>query len=76
MLLFIIMDDLLINLHHLLPELIFNFLGFHLNDILVRVNAVAWFVEYVMALYFIFWIVSKLPFSEKLKIIVLFCLCQ
>nr|CBX28906.1 hypothetical protein N47_B20520 [uncultured Desulfobacterium sp.] len=73
--LFIILDDVLINLHHPLLEIILNFLGFHLNGILVRVNAVAWFVEYVMVLYFIFWIVSKLPFSEELKLIVLFCLC-
>jgi peptidoglycan/LPS O-acetylase OafA/YrhL len=72
---FIILDNVLINLHHPLPEIILNFLGFHLNDILVRVNAVAWFVEYVMVLYFIFWIVSKFSFSEKLKLTVLFCLC-
>ena len=72
--LFIVLDHFLIKLHHPLSELVFNFLGFHLNGVLVRVNAVAWFVEYVMVLYFIFWIVSKLSFSEEIKIFILFFL--
>ncbi|MCI5165720.1 MAG: acyltransferase [Candidatus Electrothrix sp. GM3_4] len=73
--LFIILDHLLIKLHHPLLEIALNFLGFHFNGVLVRVNAVAWFVEYVMVLYFIFWIVSKLSFSEEVKILILLFLC-
>jgi peptidoglycan/LPS O-acetylase OafA/YrhL len=73
--LFVLLDYFLINLHHSLSEIILNFLGFHLNDMLVRVNAVAWFVEYIMVLYFIYWIVSKLSFSDEIKLIFLFCLC-
>ena len=72
--LFIFLDQILINLHHSLPEIVLNFLGFHLTNILVRINAPAWFVEYVMVLYFIFWLVSKLSFSDEVKILVLFCL--
>lgn len=73
--LFIALDYFLINVKHSLPEIFFNFLGGHVTDAFGSVNSPAWFVEFIMVLYFIFWVTTKLPFIENIKLIILFVLC-
>lgn len=71
LMLFIFLDYFLINLHHPYYEIVFNFLGGHFSGALVRVNSVAWFVEYILLLYFIFFCVSYLSLSKILKVFLL-----
>jgi len=73
---FILMDHFLIGLNHSALEIALNFIGIHRNNILLRVNAFAWYVEYIMVLYLMYWIASKLPFSENIKIASLFIFCM
>lgn len=75
LILFIALDYFLLNVKHSIPEILFNFLGGHVTDAFGSVNSPAWFVEFIMVLYFIFWVTTKLPFSENIKLIALFVLC-
>jgi peptidoglycan/LPS O-acetylase OafA/YrhL len=73
--LFIILDHFLIDLHHHVPEIVLNFLGIHFNNVLIRVNAVAWFIEYIIVLYIVYWATTKLHVSDVSKIAILFISC-
>lgn len=72
LILFIVLDGFLLDLYHPLPEIILNFTGVHLGGVLIRINASAWFVEYIMVLYFVYWLATKLPFTETIKLMALF----
>ncbi|MHB8130226.1 MAG: acyltransferase family protein [Mobilitalea sp.] len=76
LILFIFLDDILINLKHSFAEIMLNLIGVHFNDMLLRVNAAAWFIEYIMVLYIVYWLVSKLSFSENIKIITITLICM
>lgn len=75
LILFISLDSFLIDLYQPSIEIVLNFLGIHFNGALTQINAVAWFVEYIMILYGIYWLSSKIPFGENSKLIVLVFLC-
>jgi peptidoglycan/LPS O-acetylase OafA/YrhL len=76
LIIFITLDMWLVDLYHPPAEIILNIIGIHFNGMAERVNAVAWFVEFVMVLYFIFWLSSKLQLNENGKLFVLFILCS
>jgi len=73
--LFICLDYFLINLRHPLQEILLNVLGIYKTDMLIRINAVAWFVTYIMVQYLAYWLISKLPLSDIVKLICLFIMC-
>lgn len=59
LILFVALDAVLIGLTHPWPELVYNFAGGHFNGVFSRVNAPAWFVGFLLAMYALFFGVSR-----------------
>ena len=70
--LFLILDYILIGMVHPWYEIVFNLLGGHFNGALVRVNAPAWFVQYILILYVLYFAVSRTVLPESTKLAMLF----
>jgi peptidoglycan/LPS O-acetylase OafA/YrhL len=72
--LFIFLDYFLLNLCYPLSRILLSILGIHLNEI-PSINPPVWFIQYIMMQYLIYWLISKLPFSDTVKLIGLFVIC-
>ena len=72
--LFIFLDYFLLNLYHPLQRILLSILGIHLNEFPI-INPPVWFIQYIMMQYLIYWLISKLPFPDIVKLIGLFVIC-
>lgn len=72
--LFIFLDYFLLNYSHPLPRILLSILGIHLNEFPI-INPPVWFIQYIMIQYLIYWLISKFPFTDTVKLIGLFAIC-
>jgi len=71
--LFVFLNYFLLNVSYPLHEILLNMSGITLNKL--PINPPTWFVEYIMLQYLIYWLISKLPFSDIVKLVGLFVIC-
>jgi len=71
--LFIFLNYFLLNVSYPLQEILFNMSGITLNKL--PINPPTWFVEYIILQYLIYWLISKLPFADIIKLVGLFVIC-
>lgn len=70
--LFTLMDHFLLGLEHSWLELLGNVAGVGFNGIYVRVNSPTWFITYILVNYVIFYCISFLKLSIRVKIGIFF----